>query len=644
MLFAPQLFFATFASTTGKEKTMTKSQIQTDPKLSTEPKDQTESLGPAFKSAPFRLRDLCSTVIAVGLSFGLATNAQIGRLPLPPEVSTPVANAVTTPPIRNSTALIELNFVAEMFSQFYAPQDWKKSHVGWDLNAERAKAEQRILAAKNLHEQRSALVQFIGSTADYHVSIGFHATERASLPFSVKTVEGKTLIVFIDRNQLSTESFPFELGDELISMNRQPISQVRAELMAVEPANVASTDESLADLAVTSRRASRGFAVPNGTVTLGILRKGTNTPVTHQTQWVYTPESVHQGTRPARVVNASLTDAKKKLKLPMMTSPLAIELAANSKAENPFGIGMRKSFVTDFGNRIWETESSNTFDAYIFQNASGKLVGVVRIPSYYFDGKDAAETLKLELKAASDFAGIIKHFEANTSSLIIDQLNNPGGSVFYLYNLASMLTTDSLFTPRHRVTLSADLTNSCQTLLNQTASIRSEQEASESLGEDFGSFPVSLTLVRMARSYCTFVIAEYQSGKRLSAPTYIWGADRVNPSRVANYTKPIVVLVNELDFSGGDFFPTILQDNKRAKIVGTRTSGAGGYVESIQFPSGLGISQIGMTGSIAERIDGNPIENLGVTPDVIVPFTLKDVQSGSYSEYREAVLKQVVTD
>jgi C-terminal processing protease CtpA/Prc len=101
-------------------------------------------------------------------------------------------------------------------------------------------------------------------------------------------------------------------------------------------------------------------------------------------------------------------------------------------------------------------------------------------------------------------------------------------------------------------------------------------------------------------------------------------------------------MINELDFSGGDFFPAILQDNKRVTLVGSRTSGAGGYVLPLKFTNSFGLEAITFTGSLAERVDKNPIENLGVTPDVPIEMTAKDYQTG-FTDYVSKV-KAVVSE
>jgi len=76
--------------------------------------------------------------------------------------------------------------------------------------------------------------------------------------------------------------------------------------------------------------------------------------------------------------------------------------------------------------------------------------------------------------------------------------------------------------------------------------------------------------------------------------------------------------------------------------LGTRTAGAGGYVSECTFANPFSMASVSYTASIAERADSNPIENLGVTPDIRYDLTEEDFLNG-FSSYKEAILQAVET-
>jgi C-terminal processing protease CtpA/Prc len=94
------------------------------------------------------------------------------------------------------------------------------------------------------------------------------------------------------------------------------------------------------------------------------------------------------------------------------------------------------------------------------------------------------------------------------------------------------------------------------------------------------------------------------------------------------YTKPLIVLVDEMSASGGDAFAATIQDNLRGPLVGWRTMGAGGSVEAWEAGSySLGSSTV--TVSLMNRkndivTDDYPsapyVENIGVRPDLVVDY------------------------
>lgn len=535
----------------------------------------------------------------------------------------------------------ELDYIGQVFATKYAPKAWKERYLNWNLPAQVEASKAIVDQAANLRQARSAVVELLNSSMDYHVGYSFLSTERATMPFQVKTVEGKTILAFIDRTKLSVKAFPFSEGDEILTMNGRPVADVLEDMIKVLGKNVPATDLAMADLYLVRRVGSANFPVEQGPVTFAIRRAANNRVATVQLTWEYTPEELSNGLlgipdvlRPEPAVPELA-----------MVSPRALETIDTVGAENRFGLGGRKSFLPDFGDRIWETASENTFDAYMYQSEEG-FIGVVRLPSYIpgysSNGIDAANYTK----AVSDFAGILKHFQKFTRAVIVDQNNNPGGSVFYLYALASMFSDQALTVPQHRVALTFEEAQSWLGTIKQLSAVKTEEDVKKIFGEnsELTGYPASLALIQSILDYARFYVREFRSGKNISEPYYLYGVDKINPSPAVQYTKPVVLLTNEMDFSGGDFFPAILQDNQRVTIVGTRTAGAGGYVGSTTFPNMFGLGMIAFTGSIAERVDKNPIENLGVTPDVLLPMTLEDYRGGfvKYQTGVKAVVKSLL--
>lgn len=518
-----------------------------------------------------------------------------------------------------------LDYMASVYSTTYAPAAWKKQYDGWSLDTEYQLAVDKINNNPDLSvkEARRILMDFVYSMRDYHVSVGFISTEKATLPFTVRSAEGRYFIVYIDRSKLGTDVFPFSIGDEVVSFDGKPIAEV-IESLKVSEKNVEETDQALAELYLTLRRASRGYDVPRGPVNVGVKKRGSSKVTERQLIWDYSPELIsHMGMGNNSYQTLTMGGEEKKktiIEVPMMTSDVETENL------NPQGLGDKNGFLPNLGTPIWENSKEDLYRAYIYKSKEGEMIGVVRIPGYIVSNYD---------KSVENFTKIISHMQNVTDKLVIDQLNNPGGSVFYLYALASTLSDKPLQTPRHLMAITPRNVNSCVSALKSLEAIKTDADAKKVIGARISGFPVSLQFVEFYREYCNIMIEDWKLGKTQTRPFWIAGVDQINPSPVT-YKKPILILVNELDFSGGDFFPTIMQDNERATIMGVRTAGAGGYVLGYDFPNFLGVGTFRVTESLAYRVDKNPIENLGVTPDIEVKHTVRDRQA-NYLDYLKAV-------
>jgi hypothetical protein len=293
-------------------------------------------------------------------------------------------------------------------------------------------------------------------------------------------------------------------------------------------------------------------------------------------------------------------------------------------------IGYKESKLPALGHKIWSPQKLEYFEAYAYLTEGGKRVGFLRIPTFHPEDP---------ITAGKEFAFLIKYFQFHTECLVIDMMGNPGGDYFYMNHLLSMLTPTPLNVPPERNTLTQeDVMFAINTLdlFGAMLGNLNQQQIDEIFGTMLSGYPVDEAILKNIMEYCEFIVSEWNQGHMLSGLCHIYGFKEVLPSRQVNFKKPILVLIDELDFSCGDIFPAILQDNQRATLMGRTTAGAGGYVISSNHHNRLGIGSYTITGSIIERVNGLKIENVGITPDVPYSLTVRDVTE-SYVDFAQAV-------
>ena len=520
--------------------------------------------------------------------------------------------------------LQDLDSVRNMIAVRYAPAGWKTEQFGWNLDAEIQKARDQVnsSASFGVKDYQKVLKTLLNSLKDYHVSVSFYSTEAAFLPFTVTEAGGRYFISGINRKALPETVFPFKIGDELTAFDGKPVGEIVAALKdQAGMSNVAHTDLSMSSMFLTYRSGASADSVPQGPVSISVIPAGGAEPVPFQMNWSYAPEFI--APQPFASKNGRFRIPMSWLGIMLMEMP-----AASGGGQASYGLGNKDGFLPDFGEKLWQAPAENSFRAYVYRSAAGgRNIGYVRIPTYSV--KDTAVMVK-------DFAALVGEFNQRADGLIIDQTNNPGGYVLYLYALASMLTDFPLAVPAHYITLTqSDIAESVNFIL-ETAGAKTDADAIEMLGPDVLGYPVTYDLLNKWIAFQADTIKQWGAGKTITDPLPAYGIDRITPDVSNRYSKPVMILTNQLDFSGGDFFPAIMQDNKRAVIFGERTAGAGGVVKKYKRENNLlGVEAVNLTATIAERPGGQPIENLGVTPDLPYTVTPADVQGG-YAGYIKA--------
>ncbi|EPP37577.1 Protein CT_858 [Chlamydia avium] len=542
-------------------------------------------------------------------------------------------------------ASADLDFLEHLLDTKYAPKPWKETLFGWNLQDATNAARLKLILEENPSTGycQRVLADYIGALNDYHAGVTFFATSRSYLPYTVKLSNtGRCYVV-----ESFTYNSDISVYDEILEVDGIPIAQV---IESLRMGRGSAADYAAAARSLFSRSASVGHAIPLGGVTLKV-RRPSGLIRTVRVKWRYTPEHITDLSlisplikdtslnmqRDAR--SLSLTSDKRKClftneMVPYFWKELREEY--KRRATGSYDIGSKKGFLPEYPMVTWRCKEG-PYHAYVFscQDNAGRNynIGFLRISTYsWTDLQDLNEDHRdcpwLDLEE------IIKELEERTDGLIIDQTNNPGGSIFYLYAVLSMLTSTPLETPRHRMILTQDEVHAALHWLELLEGVDTDREAVAALGETMEGYPIDIVAAGYIQSFSEQVLNCWNSGNiNLTSPIPLLGFSHIQPHPRVQYSHPICAIINEEDFSCADLFPSILKDNGRALIVGNTTAGAGGFVFSVEFPNRTGIKSCSLTGSLAVRKDGMLIENLGVSPDVYLEITDEDLQSGKYGSY-----------
>src|SRR5215831_5767748 len=114
------------------------------------------------------------------------------------------------------------------FDRNYGPYEWKIQAFGYDMLKLQPWLAQ-VNAAHTDLEFYDVCARYIASLHDYHATFVLPTDYEAWLPFTVDTYDGKVLIDGIDRRFLDPQTYPFQIGDDLVSLDgRSPADWIQA--------------------------------------------------------------------------------------------------------------------------------------------------------------------------------------------------------------------------------------------------------------------------------------------------------------------------------------------------------------------------------------------------------------------------------
>ncbi|MFL5814546.1 MAG: S41 family peptidase [Bdellovibrionia bacterium] len=605
-----------------------------------------------IRNASFKSLVVCATVIAGALGTVACD---------------PAADHVLT----TEDKVADMQWLFSIFRNNYAPLEYKEARNGYDIERLQKVYMTKAKRTKSNDEFYRVMAQFVAEFKDAHTA---GSISPASVPGQAKIAylgisgvrDGKNFRVTDIIPSIDRSNFPIEVSEKITAIDGVPLFEY-IDKNLVPYRNLGN------DLANKTVHMKNLFT--RMSLTLPIPEKDdvkltVQNPITGKTRTVTLPwikkdlydfkleRALFDASRKTDAKTLSVSDPhtggelslaildqrgvpmsvkdlietyqgggkKDFLQTFKLQTPSAIELTTKKSGPETAPMGMEKlKTERAIPEGAISIEDAKAFPAYVYamdvKDANGKVrakkrVGYVRIAEF--------EVQVPEQVAVDELRATLKKFKQfGVTNVIVDTIDNPGGSLSLLAKVAQAFSDKPVKQPEMRFGL------------NDNWLLELQQSAIDYKNSDEQR--------ERARRIYEKLRAEKNEGKRLSSLYNVSDivTDKNPPNEGVHFNK-IVVLVSEMNASCGDIFPAIMQDNGLAVIAGTNTMGAGGNVvdhTSDQAPNGH--FAVRQTESLIVRKDGSYLENNGVKPDIEF-----DVNATMADKYRDALTKaeEIIAD
>jgi Peptidase family S41/PDZ domain len=518
-----------------------------------------------------------------------------------------------------------------MFAKRYAPADWKKQAFGFDVFDVKPWLA-RVAAAKDDLEFFEIEAEYVAALNDVHTGFQMNSTFAASLGFTVDIYDGKVLVDSINRSLLPTRDYPFAVGDELVSVDGRSVDDwVTLISKYRRRANLSNTRRAAAGQITSRSQVVFPRAVEIGDSATVEIRRSGGEMATYSIPWNKSGYPVKQvGRLPMPHATAAATDLPEYLRFLNEIHTWKLPDGDVQAQPLPFGVpdenGEPQRYTLNYGSRAPIFRSGLPADFVVRRGlaaadfhysgtykANGHTIGYLRVPTF---------TPASNLTAVRELETEIDYFENNTDALVVDVMRNPGGGC-YMLDVAAHLVPYPFYFFGEQIRPTQDRLNSYSAQLELARLLRADQWV--------------INTYEQAVSALEQAMAE---GRNLTDPVPSCTQTNSNGAPMMDgnvptpnaYTKPMIVLIDEFSTSAADIFPSMIQDNGRAPLVGHATNGGGGSISGYQ--TGF-YSESYSTNTNTLVVRKNPIvtaeyptapyvENIGARPDVPLEYMTLD--------------------
>lgn len=565
---------------------------------------------------------ICLSLVAAALLFTAACSesgpsAETEEAKMPP--AAPAAPSETPSPYKGGMTKeqrqSDAQLIISLFERNYAPRDLKENFLKLNFAEHAKKFYEDAGSTLTDIEFYDLVIRFIAKFQDSHTSVTIPSSATSSLPFSTDYIDGKVIIIDVDKDADDMKG-KISAGDELISIDGEPVMTIAEKLREYIGSGTPEGTLRRAAGMLPLRSQKRLPNIPEGKCMVVVKSHKDGSENSFELEWKLEGSKLSEMNDPG----VSLSKALAQSQFAQSTTNILEKLRTKyeeSGSEHLLSRTIKPFF--DLGKGFIQRKD-NPFVTGIL-SIEGKKVGFIRISDFSPDDPRA------NISALEEE---ISYMQENTEALIVDEAGNPGGSYCYMLSIASMLGGKEFKETPDQFKINRDL------LIGIEEELKGQLEPNDK---------------KILEAIAESIRDGMKKGALLTDPRPICNADgsvqlhtAKNGAKIA-YTKPILILMDELSASCGDYFPIAMKEMGRATLFGAQTAGAGGAV--VGYGPRLGYSEIFLRLTISlgvrnveleDQIFGKTryIENVGAIPDIEYHVTQDDVARG-FSGYKKAV-------
>lgn len=536
------------------------------------------------------------------------------------------------PPLSLEEGMEDLETIITQMKRHYGPLEYKEKRFAFSFDAKANEAREAMKLAESEFDKFAVMKVFLGEFEDGHVSLSFpgNAKEFSAYdagvflaPYKGDDGKYKALVAYADDY---ANGVGVSIGDEVLSIDGKSPWDIHDIIKKYDWWGNEVTDRH-SIYNTLHRPVFIPEILPSGPTTVVKLKSAQGSEYTVDLPWnrkvisvgkiqpLLKPVDANMTVGNAGYYNASVQGNVLGMgeKLPFFMSPrVGNEYRPIIVTPSAFALGAEGISIDDVS--VEAVDGSKEFAIYgAMYRYQGKSILLVRQATY-------SPEIEADHMIAA-YRALLKEYEAQVDVLVVDQTHNPGGSLAYAEDFFR------LFIPMGQ----------------QAGNLVQAHNADRRWIYDFGNWAEHLREVekdnvgaQLAELSARIVDDAMNEGKAMTAPLPFIGPKRITASHYS-WSKPILVLADELAGSCGDIFPMLMKRNGIAKIFGQRTMGLGGNVEEVaKLPNtqaALNITR-GLFTIFKEGenyTDADMVENNGITPDILRELTVNDFREGYVS-------------